>query len=208
MKRMFGRKAAFDDRDQRFLLSERSTGERPSRKTWRLSWRGDQGQTSMCVGFAWHARLRAMPVYQKEPSPPIIYAIAQRNDEWPGESYEGTSVRGGAKALQMAGKITAYGWAGTVQTALDWVGLQGPVVLGTNWYSGMMKPNSQHVVAVKGTVVGGHAYLLVGYDDKKGLALLQNSWGKDWGNKGRCWISYDDLQRLIAEGGEACAPTE
>lgn len=206
--RAFGRKHAPDERDRQFLLSKIETGVRPAKKSWRLPWHGDQGKTSMCVGFAWHARLRSMPVYQKEPSPQIVYAIAQRNDEWPGENYDGTSVRGGAKALQMAGKVKSYGWALSAEEAIQWVGTQGPVVLGTNWYSGMMKPNKNGLVTISGNLVGGHAYLLLGYNDTTKLAMLQNSWGTDWGQRGRFFLSYADLDRLIKEEGEACAPTE
>lgn len=43
---------------------------------------------------------------------------------------------------------------------------------------------------------GGHAMVAIGYDDNrsypggKGAVLIQNSWGKDWGDNGRCWVSY------------------
>jgi hypothetical protein len=160
------------------------------------------------VGYSWHARLRALPNLQRDPSPEIIYALAQRNDEWPGEDYDGSSVRGGAKALQAMGKISAYGWAFNAQDALQWVGNHGPVVLGTNWYASMMTPRQDGILIVKGRNIGGHAYLLLGYDDRKDLALIQNSWGTDWGLNGRAWIRYVDLDRLIKEDGEACAPTE
>ena len=42
--------------------------------------------------------------------------------------------------------------------------------------------------------VGGHAMCVVGYNDKKfgGAFLLQNSWGKEWGQDGYAWVSYDD----------------
>jgi cathepsin L len=37
---------------------------------------------------------------------------------------------------------------------------------------------------------GGHAVLLVGWDDDKGAWLMKNSWGTDWGEDGYCWIAY------------------
>lgn len=162
----------------------------------------------MCVGFAWHGLLRAYPIVQKTPAPLTIYVEAQRNDEWPGEDYDGSSVRGGAKALQKVGKLDSYGWAYSVEEAVQWVGLCGPVVLGTDWLSGMMRPNKDGIITVNGSIVGGHAYLLIGYDDRKKLAHIQNSWGKGWGKNGRGWMSYEDLDRLIRTSGEACAPTE
>lgn len=207
--RGFGRRYAPDARDKQFLLRLAATPvARPTRKTWRIWWKGDQGDTPMCVGYAWHGRLRALPILQRDPTPEIIYSLAQRNDEWDGENYDGSSVRGGAKALQASGKIMAYGWAYTVEDAVQWVGIQGPVVLGTNWYAGMMTPDKTGVLSVKGRVVGGHAYVMLGYDDRKEMALIQNSWGPEWGLKGRCWLRYADLHRLLTEDGEACAPTE
>jgi C1A family cysteine protease len=39
-------------------------------------------------------------------------------------------------------------------------------------------------------VVGGHAVLCVGYDDKSRTFLIRNSWGKDWGLKGYFKMPY------------------
>lgn len=37
-------------------------------------------------------------------------------------------------------------------------------------------------------VLGGHCVALTGYDSKKGLYTADNSWGTDWGAKGRCFF--------------------
>jgi C1A family cysteine protease len=37
---------------------------------------------------------------------------------------------------------------------------------------------------------------------------MQNSWGKGWGQKGRAWITFNDLEALIEDYGEACVATE
>lgn len=39
--------------------------------------------------------------------------------------------------------------------------------------------------------IGGHAALIVGYDDAKKAFLVRNSWGADWGMNGYWWMSYD-----------------
>ncbi len=53
--------------------------------------------------------------------------------------------------------------------------------------------------------VGGHAILLVGYDDAKvigastGALLFKNSWGTSWGAAGYGWLPYDYVLRGQAE---------
>jgi C1A family cysteine protease len=43
---------------------------------------------------------------------------------------------------------------------------------------------------------GGHAMIIVGYDDAKQAFKVQNSWGENWGNKGFFWLSYDLLKYI------------
>lgn len=38
--------------------------------------------------------------------------------------------------------------------------------------------------------VGGHAVMAAGYDDKKKMILVRNSWGAGWGLKGYFWMPY------------------
>jgi len=42
-------------------------------------------------------------------------------------------------------------------------------------------------------VLGGHAVLAVGYDDKKKRFTVRNSWGPDWGKQGYFTMPYDYL---------------
>lgn len=44
---------------------------------------------------------------------------------------------------------------------------------------------------------GGHAVVIVGYDDKTGLVEIRNSWGEGWGNNGYCYMKYETLERCI-----------
>lgn len=41
----------------------------------------------------------------------------------------------------------------------------------------------------KDSIIGGHAMLLVGYDDTRQLYIVRNSWG-EWGDKGYGYIPY------------------
>ena len=44
---------------------------------------------------------------------------------------------------------------------------------------------------------GGHAMVLVGYDDDLGAFKILNSWGENWGEHGFGWISYAALMARI-----------
>lgn len=210
MNKGLGRRHAPDTRDHEYLMATalRGAPERPKVKTWRIWWKGDQKDTPMCVGFSWYGMLRALPVLERKPPAEVIYHEAQKLDEWEGEDYDGTSVRGGAKFLQQQGKLLSYGWAWDVETVLQWLAFKGPVVLGTNWYNDMFTPDKDGILSVSGENVGGHAYLAIGYDDERKLVQFQNSWGTSWGKKGRFYLRYADADKLIKDDGEACTALE
>ena len=46
----------------------------------------------------------------------------------------------------------------------------------------------------QGPSYGGHAMLIVGYDDEKQAFKVRNSWSEDWGDNGYVWISYATLK--------------
>jgi hypothetical protein len=52
--------------------------------------------------------------------------------------------------------------------------------------------NRSEVYAGQGyrQVLGGHAMLIVGYDDSRAAYRVMNSWGTSWGDRGYVWISY------------------
>jgi len=47
---------------------------------------------------------------------------------------------------------------------------------------------------------GGHAMLIVGYDNPARVFIVRNSWGESWGDHGYCYIPYDVI--------DACSPAE
>lgn len=140
---------------------------------------------------------------------------AKKIDEWDGEDYEGTSVRALFKVLKAKEYIEAYEWAFTHELVLRQVLTTGPVVMGTNWYHGMHTPDFKNYIWPTGELVGGHAWLLIGaYRNKKnpdgtvGAFRMINSWARDWGQKGRAWLTFKTLNQLIKQDGEACVAVE
>lgn len=220
-----GRRVAVDDRDRVFAMAPVVTllaEPRPALKSWRINGRSiDQGNTSSCVGHAWRNFLRCAPLQsERGPSPWDIYRRAVALDPWADNDHEaqypdgdrrmvsGTSVRAGAKALQERNHIKTYLWAWDVETIVDWLLSKGPVVVGTNWYDSMDRPDEDGLVKVKGQMVGGHAYLARGANVNTEKIMFENSWGDDWALSGRFYISFTDFARLMREEGEACTAVE
>lgn len=211
----FGRLAQPDARDASFpmrALLEAAPTTRTSRAWYANGWWGDQGPTSMCVAYAWTHWLEDGPVSQKG-VPPVVYPVAlyreaQLVDEWPGEGYDGTSVRAGAKVLQSQGFISSYHWAASLDDIVNAVLTLGPVVMGTNWYSGMMTPDAKGLIRPVGSIVGGHAWVIDGINTKTRLARVKNSWGRGWGKRGFAYLDFAAVAQLLAEDGEACLAIE
>lgn len=208
-----GRIAALDIRDKRFSLPTRKMPT-SGYKYWYTGDPWDQGYSSECVAYSWLKYLFASPVRNIKVAKECrdFYRLCQQNDEWPGENYDGTSVRAGAKVAQQQGYIEEYYWAFNIEAAVNHVLNTGPMVVGTDWYSKMFNPINGYLV-IGGGIVGGHAYLIKGVnvskknpDGTKGAFRIFNSWGR-WGQNGCAWLSFD-IFRFLLTNGEACTANE
>lgn len=77
----------------------------------------DQGQEGACTGFALAAVVNFLlhQRYQKtSASPRMLYEMARRYDEWPGEDYVGSSARGAMKGWVRHGVCTQKQWTDTM----------------------------------------------------------------------------------------------
>jgi hypothetical protein len=187
---------------------------RTSRFWYSGGWWGNQGNRPECVAYSGVHMLNDGPVLQSPVpcvDPRVLYREAQELDEWPGNDYAGTSVRGGAKALVARGFIASYHWALRIEDVVLAVLEYGPVWVGTNWYRSMYAPNSRGYVTVEGALEGGHAYLINGVDLPTRAFRCKNSWGTRWASGGHFWISIyggKGFERLLAEDGEAAIVQE
>lgn len=207
--RRLDRIVQFDEQSRSFPIRTLVADKKPRSYTWAIRTTLDQGTEGACVGFSWAHELASRPVIIdgiKERDGLAIYQEARTLDEWPGEDYDGTSVLAGAKAVIATGYMKEYRWGFGLQDLILAVGYAGPGVLGTNWYEGMFEPDAKGFIHPTGRLVGGHAILIRGVNVTKKYVTLHNSWGSDWGKNGDCYLSFDDLDKLLHEQGEFCIP--
>lgn len=212
----FGRLVATDDRDRAHLARRLLAPDAPlpASRYYIAPTPLDQKNTSTCVAHAWTHYLGCSPIRQSGPPPFELYDECIATDEFAENDVDparqfGTSVRAGAKALQRRGYLGGYSWAFSLEDALAWVlGGKGPMVVGTSWFSGMMRADAEGIIRATGPELGGHAYLLIGASRTRGMARILNSWGPSYAQRGRAWLPFEDLSKLITEGGEACTATE
>lgn len=214
---LLGRKPHWDFRNNRFLLRDYITPEMrriaaaTPRKTWDLPTVSDQGSTPHCVGFGWLNFGNCTPVPDAWPNDRghEIYYQAKVEDGEPG-AENGSSTLSGVKAFMHFGflKDSAYAWASSLDDIKTWLLVNGPVVVGTNWYEEMFFPDDNGFINIGGRVAGGHEWMIYGYDTLTDAFQCANSWGEDWGMQGRFYIHSADLERLLREDGDACTTVE
>jgi Papain family cysteine protease len=184
----------------------------------------DQGRESSCVGQTWHAILRGHPVqYRSLPVTPYqYYRACQRVDVWDGDEetpprYEGSSTLAGAKVAHTLGYVSGYVWGDlsayattgeALLVTLNYLARVGTVAIGIDWRRAMWDTDAQGFIHATGQVDGGHEIKVLGYSRVRRAFRLVNSWGPDWGENGRCWLSFEDWEYLMQTGGDCAAPTE
>jgi hypothetical protein len=216
-----GRLPAVDPRNTEYPLPRKRVSSDVRKRFWNVPGVLDQGATSQCVAYTGYNWLRAGPCtnLRKQPvpfTPAQLYKWAQDLDEWPGSNYDGTSGTGLMKALKREGYILEYRWAFDVDTIFAWLLTEGPVCFGSWWYRDMFMPTHDGWIRAMGPEDGGHEYLLIGadrdkkspYDGSVGAVRMLNSWGANWGQKGRAWISRANLEYLLKNQGDCCTATE
>ena len=205
----------FDERSRAYSIGEIRQTPKLRSYTWRCHDWFDQGTEGACVGFCLGHELAARPAEVKGLDYDFlvedVYWEAQKADPWEGGAYpgavpvyHGTSILAGVKKIKELGYIKEYRWAFNIDDVLYGIGHNGPAVLGVPWYSDMYYPDKDGFIKPSGSLVGGHAILARAINVKKGYVTLRNSWGKSWGKDGDCYISFEDLETLLNQRGEAC----
>ncbi len=219
-----GRQISVDPRDRRHLAAPPpATQIEIRKKQWRTGKVLDQGKTSQCVAYTGEQFLASAPVknnYYKTPAE--LYKLCQQNDEWEGESpeYEGTSGRALFKVLRDAGFIESWQNAFDLDSVVRTLLTSGPVAIGSNWFNSMFYPamfNGDSFIKydTASGVAGGHEWLIIGAnldkhcpDGSRGAVRMVQSWGSDWGMRGKAWVAFTDMAQLISNNGDALTAVE
>lgn len=190
----------------------------------------DQGQEGACTGFGLatvvnylltsfkHANYRdRAPVSER-----MLYEMARRYDEWPGEDYEGSSARGAMKGWHKHGVCSAKLWPYRVPPIKgDDLTAERSADARNRLVGAYLRVNHRDLVAMHSAIceVGvlyATGQVHSGWDKVKADGVIpqedkiegghafaivaydrngfwiQNSWGKDWGRNGFALLSYDD----------------
>ncbi len=186
----------------------------------------DQGSEGACTGYGlatvanYLLRRRRVLPDPAAVSARMLYRLARRYDEWPGEKYDGSSARGAMKGWHKHGVCseTRYPSRRTARDGLtdartadarrrplgayfrvnhkDIVAMHSAIAEVGVLYATCVVHRGWDEVGADGLIpqtdqpTGGHAFALVAYDEEG--FWLQNSWGRDWGRGGFARISYDD----------------
>lgn len=86
---------------------------------------------------------------------------------------------------------------------LEVLNLKYPIVIGMDTYESFMELNAENSVIPmpepKEVEIGGHAMSVVGYSLPHQQFLVKNSFGKDWGDQGYCWMPFDYAKKYVFE---------
>lgn len=148
----------------------------------------DQGEEGACVGFGW---CRALSIMNRSRYDGFShYHLAQQLDEWPGEDYDGTSVRAGGDVARDYGGFLV--WRGKNIGCKPMHGIRA-----NRWaytvedMAACLSPEDQ-----------GASVLNLGY------VLLKNSWGQS-GYPFETRATLEVIERLTyKEGGEMTVITD
>ena len=85
-----------------------------------------------------------------------------------------------------------YAVIGGIMEAKQSLLTNGPLVIGMRWHNAWFNPRNNIIRQQRDrNWMGGHAFVICGFDDSKKQFIIRNSWGTDWGEDGYGYMDYD-----------------
>jgi C1A family cysteine protease len=110
-----------------------------------------------------------------------------------------------SNSFGISGWLWATTWSPTVAALKNGLYTYGPLITTMDVYADFYYYTSGVYSHTSGTYQGGHAILLVGYNDVGQYFVVKNSWGTDWGEAGYFRIAYSELTSVTQFGAYAIA---
>lgn len=187
----------------------------------------DQGQEGACTGFGlatvanYLLRSREHASSNDKVSPRMMYEMAKKYDEWPGEEYEGSSARGAMKGWHKHGVCSEDQWAYSTNGSGGYLTRERAEEAKNRPLGAYFRVNHRDLVAMHSAIsetgilyatgmvhrgwseVESDGHIEYSRETLGGHAFaivaydregfwIQNSWGTSWGFEGYAHISYDD----------------
>lgn len=100
-------------------------------------------------------------------------------------------------------KIDSYYVARTDEEIKTGIYLTGACLCGVECQQSIFKPDERNIVKYipHGKTYGGHALTCLGWKliDGKEHWIIRNSWGKDYGDNGNFYISFEDFRKIVMD---------
>lgn len=191
----------------------------------------DQGREGACTGFALAAAIDLLKRRSGESdfraSSRMLYEMAKRHDEWAGDDYEGSSLRGAIHGWKNMGVCTEDDWKyyhsarRRGDLTIERAKAARSNTIGAYYRLRPEIADFHAALSETGVIIasarvhrgwqkpegdriiphedldGGHAFAIVGYN-LEGF-WIQNSWDKGWGDRGVALWSYEDWIKSLMD---------
>jgi hypothetical protein len=167
----------------------------------------DQGDQGICVDMSLTALLNAEPIAQNPCEPLEIYKAARKIGNTP-DDVEGCQLNHAVNYLIKKKIIKKEYWTQKSSEVALYLNTISPIVMSLPWSEKMNNPAKDGKIVPGGNSIGYHAVVAFRFDGLRNRIWLRNSWGLGWGTSGNCYIEINNLEKLLVQGGVACALVE
>lgn len=101
------------------------------------------------------------------------------------------------------GGISAWSWVEQNVDAIKAAVYENPIPAAFNVYEDFFYYTGGVYNYVDGDYAGGHAILIIGWDDNEPCFIVKNSWGEGWGENGYFRIAYSQVLNEVQFGQDA-----